>query len=75
MRQTSKATAVEKADVVVRKVKNSVPRRLRASGQVNGLNAWCRVPVLRLDRCGLGEGGGRALAKALRLNTTLTPVE
>jgi len=39
--------------------------------KLNGLNAWCKVTVLHLECCGLGEGGGRALAEALRLNTSL----
>jgi len=29
----------------------------------DGLNAWFKVTVLRLKSCGLGEGGGRALAE------------
>jgi hypothetical protein len=37
-----------------------------------GLNAWCKVTVLRLKSCGLGEGGGRSLLEALRVNTTVT---
>ena len=37
-----------------------------------GLNAWCKVTVLRLKSCGLGEGGGRALLEGLRVNTTVT---
>ena len=48
----------------------SVPRG-PAPGQVNSLNAWCKVTVLRLKGCGLGEGGGRAL----RLNTTVTSLD
>ena len=32
--------------------------------QLNGLNAWCKVTVLRLQDCCVGEGGGRALAEA-----------
>ena len=39
--------------------------------KLNGLNAWCKVTVLHLECCGLGEAGGRALAEALRLNTSL----
>ena len=40
--------------------------------QLNGLNAWCKVTVLRLRNCGLAEGVGRALAETLRVNTMLT---
>jgi hypothetical protein len=40
--------------------------------KLKGLNAWCKVTVLRLETCGLGEGGGQALAEALRLNATVT---
>ena len=39
---------------------------------LNCLNTWCKVTVLRLQSCGLGEGGGRTLAETLRLNTSLT---
>ena len=42
---------------------------------MNGLNAWCKVTVLRLESCVLGQGGGRALAEALRLNTTVASLE
>ena len=42
---------------------------------MNGLNAWCTVTVLRLLSCGLGEGGGRALAETLCLNSTLTSLD
>ena len=31
--------------------------------------------MLRLKSCGLGEGGGRALAEALRLNSTLKSLD
>ena len=27
--------------------------------KLNGLNAWCKVTVLRLESCSLGEGGGQ----------------
>ena len=40
--------------------------------KLNGLKAWCNLNVLRLKCCGVGESGGRALAEALRLNTTVT---
>jgi hypothetical protein len=43
--------------------------------KLNGLNAWCKVTVLRLESCVLGQGGGRALAEALRLNTTVASLE
>ena len=43
--------------------------------KLNGLNAWCKVTVLRLKSCGLGERGGRALAEALSLNTTVASLE
>ena len=41
---------------------------------MDGLNAWCKVTVLRLKSCGLGEGGGRAL-ETLRLNTTISSLD
>jgi hypothetical protein len=31
--------------------------------------------VLRLEDCGLGEGGGRALAEPLRLHTSVTSLD
>jgi hypothetical protein len=40
--------------------------------KLNGLNAWCRVTGLRLNECELGEGGGQAIAAALRVNTTVS---
>ena len=48
-----------------------VTRTQRAKGRRGGLNAWCKVTVLRLKDCGLGEGGGGAAGK-LRLNTKVT---
>jgi len=75
MCQTSKTmrTAVEQADVVVQARDGiKLPGGEGLVDQLNGLNAWCKVTVLRLNSCGLGEGGGRALAEALRLNTTVT---
>jgi hypothetical protein len=47
-------------------------RRRGLLDKLIGLNAWCNGTVLRLKSCGLGEVKGRALAEALRLNTTLT---
>jgi hypothetical protein len=40
--------------------------------KLNGLKTWCRVTELRLKECKLGEGGGQAIAAALRENHTLT---
>ena len=78
LRQTSKTmrTAVERANAVVqarREVQFHDGRGLL--DKLHGLNAWCKVTVLRLQSCGLGEGGGRALAEALRLNSTLTSLD
>ena len=42
---------------------------------MNGLNAWCKVTVLRLYSCRLRNGGARALAQVLRLDTTLTSLD
>jgi hypothetical protein len=75
LRQTSKTmrTAVERANAVVqarREVQFHDGRGLL--DKLHGLNAWCKVTVLRLQSCGLGEGGGLALAEALSLNSTLT---
>ena len=44
-------------------------------GKFNGLNTWCKVTVLRLQSCGLGEGGGRVLAETLCHNTTVTSLD
>jgi hypothetical protein len=64
LRQTSKMmrTAVENADTVVPNGRGLL--------DLKGLNAWCKVTVLRLRNCGFEEGGGRALTEAMRLNTT-----
>jgi hypothetical protein len=43
--------------------------------KLNSLNTWCKVTVLRLESCGLGEGGGRALAETLRLNATIMSLD
>ncbi len=78
LRQTSKTmrTAVEKADAVVQARRRvQFPDGQGLLDKLSGLNAWCKVTVLRLTSCGLGEGGGRALAEALRLNTTVTELD
>ena len=105
LRRTSKTmrAAVEKADAVVEsRDEIQFPDGQGLVDKLHGLNAWCKVTVLRLKDCGLGStgavrlseaiasflsaslvemnlekneigaGGGRALAKALRPNTTLT---
>jgi len=65
--------AVENADAIVQ-ARHGVqfPSGQKPADKLNGLNAWCKVTVLRLNSCGLGEGGGGALAKTLRLNATVT---
>jgi hypothetical protein len=63
-------TAVEKADAVVQ-AGVQFPDGRGLLEMFMGLNAWCKVTVLRLKDCSLGEGGGRALADILRVNTTL----
>ena len=64
--------AVEKADAVVQARRGvQFPDGRGLLDKLNGLNAWCKVTVLRLKSCSLGEGGGRALAETLRLNSTL----
>ena len=78
MRQTSKTmrTAVEQADAVVQARRGvQFPEGRGLMDKLNGLNAWCKVTDLRLKSCDLGEGGGRALAEALRLDTTLTSLD
>ena len=78
LRQTSKTmrTAVEKADAVVQaRCGVQFPGGRGLVDKLNGLNAWCKVTVLRLQSCGLGEGGGRALAETLRLNSTLKSLD
>ena len=69
-------TAVEKANAVVQARRGvQFPDGRGLLDKLNGLNAWCKVTVLRLKNCGLGEGGGRALAETLRLNSTLTSLD
>jgi hypothetical protein len=78
LRQTSRTmrTAVEKADVVVQARRGiQFPGGQGLLDKLIGLSTWCKVTVLRLEECSLGEGGGRALAETLRLNTTLTSLE
>ena len=75
LHRTSKTmrTAVEKADAVV--VSRGGVQFREGEGlldKLNSLNAWCKVTVLRVNSCGLGEGGGRALAEILRVNSTVT---
>ena len=66
MRRTSKTmcAAVENAKldtVVVRKSGVKFPNGEGLQDKLNGLNAWCRVTVLNLNDCGLGEVAGRLL--------------
>ena len=77
LRRTSKTicAAVENAKldtVVVRKSDVKFPNGAGLQDELNGLNAWCKVNVLDLNDCELREGGGQAIAAALRVNTTLT---
>ena len=75
MRRTSKTmrAAVENAEVDVVVVSGVEFRNGEGLlHKFNGLNAWCRVTELRLNECALGEGGGQAIAAALRENHTLT---
>ena len=59
--------AVEKADAVVQARRGvQFPDGRGLLDKSKGLNAWCKVTVLRLNSCGLGACGGRALAEALR---------
>ena len=76
LRLTSKTirTAVEtaKLDVVVerkRGIKFSNGTGLR--DKLNSLNEWCKVIVLRLVECELGDDGAREIAAALRVNSTI----
>ena len=80
LRRTSKTmcAAVENAKldtVVKRRSGVKFPNGEGLKNKLNGLNAWCRVTVLRLDSCELGEGGGQAIAAALRENHTLTNLD
>ena len=78
LRQTSKTmrTAVEKANAVVQARRGvQFPDGRGLLDKMNSLNAWCKVTVLRLQSCKLGEGGGRALAETLRLNSTLKSLD
>ena len=80
LRRTSKTmlAAVDNAKVDVVVVRRSGVKFRNGEGlldKLNGLNAWCKVTVLRLKSCGLGERGGRALAEALSLNTTVASLE
>ena len=77
LRRTSKTmlAAVDNAKVDVVVVRRSGVKFRNGEGlldKLNGLNAWCRVTELRLNECALGEGGGQAIAAALRENHTLT---
>jgi len=83
LRRTSKTmrTAVENADSVVQ-AKDGIefPGGRGLLDKLNGLDEWCRVTVLRLNRCTLGKGAGRSLergveAQALHLNTTVTSLD
>ena len=73
LRRTSKTmlAAVDNAKVDVVVVRRSGVKFRNGEGlldKLNGLNAWCRVTELRLEECALGEGGGQAIAAALRVN-------
>ena len=77
LRRTSKTmcAAVENAKldtVVKRRSGVKFPNGAGLQDKLNCLNAWCRVTVLDLNECELREGGGQAIAAALRVNTTLT---
>jgi len=77
LRRTSKTmrAAVHNAKLDVVVVRRSGVTFRNGKGlldKLNGLNAWCRVTGLRLNECELGEGGGQAIAAALRENHTLT---
>ena len=77
LRRTSKTmlAAVDNAKVDVVVVRRRGVKFRNGEGlldKLNGLNAWCRVTELRLNECALGEGGGQAIAAALRENHTLT---
>jgi hypothetical protein len=66
LRRTSKTmcAAVENAKldtVVVRRDGVKFPNGAGLKNKFNGLNAWCRVTVLNLNDCGLGEVAGRLL--------------
>jgi hypothetical protein len=67
-------TAVEdaKLDVVV-VAKSGIKFRNGAGLQdkLNNLNAWCKVIVLNLYDCELGDDGAREIAATLRVNSTL----
>jgi len=78
LRWTSKTmrTAGVKADAVVQ-ARGGIefPDGRGLLEKLIGLHAWCKATALRLESCGLREGGGRALAEALRLNTTLASLD
>ena len=66
LRRTSKTmcAAVENAKLdtfVVRSSGVKFPNGAGLKNKFNGLNAWCRVTVLNLNDCGLGEFAGRLL--------------
>jgi hypothetical protein len=78
LRQTSRTirTAVEKANVVVQARHGvQIPDSRGLLDKLNSLSVWCKVTVLRLERCGLGKGRGQTLAEALPLNATLTSID
>ena len=53
-------TAGEKANAVVQARRGvQFPDGRGLLDKLNGLNAWCKVTVLRLESCSLGEGGGQ----------------
>jgi hypothetical protein len=57
-------TAVEIADPVVQARRRvQFPEGRGLLDRLIGLNAWCKVTVLRLNSCGLREGGGRGAGR------------
>ena len=76
LRLTSKTmrTAVEDAKLDVVVVAKSGIKFHNGAGlqdRLNSLNAWCKMIVLRLGGCDLGDDGTREIAAALRVNSTL----
>ena len=67
MLQTSKTmrTAVEKADAVVQARGGILFTGGAPERELNGLNAWCKVRVLRPKDCRLERKGAERLAKAI----------
>ena len=70
MRAAVENGKVDTVEVARRGVK--FPRGDALLDKMNGMNAWCKVILLCPKECELGEGGGRAIADALRVNSTVT---